>query len=411
MTEKTDPLLIGLRDRFARAVHGGDRARTATFINPHLQELGQCEWMEGYSLNNGQDWALKRMVLSSENGDPVVQQIQQDRYSHISFGEMLYRLHEYERGQDALGYLRDKDDSGHAVGTPLFLDVAAVEGIPHDASGSLVIPQNGHIVGDGKFPLSAFAIAASTVQRKKDGAGLAVAMPPQSVAMCLSDEKDIFTMTDEVKAYLFNVASRISSTVSDLRKNDMKGRFFENGSSWPDYQSLFEERYCYVATSGYTEKMANTACEFRSQAPVKIGSYVFAMMSAAELLCDRILYADFMQEKDSLRKVKKKHEDVVERHFLGMDRKINISPFDVTADLFVKSVKNQTFDRALECEKMQSIVAILENMARSVAIDLNSIPEDVNFALGDEGQRLALTADNNAQNMKAIPPYVGAGPG
>lgn len=412
MTEKTDPLLTGLRERFARAAHGADRARTTTFINPNLQALGQSEWMEGYSLNNGQDWALKRMVLSTENSEPVVQQIQQDRYKNISFGEMLYRLQEYENGQEALGFLRDSNDSGQAVGTPLFRDVAAAEGIPHDANGSLVIPQNGHIVGDGKFPLAAFSVAASAVQRQKSEAASTVLTLPQTTAMCVAGEQDIFTMTADVKSMLFQKISGISDAVSILESDACDRRsFFSNLEVWPMYYSRFEWAYrSKVPTAHYTEYVANPAHDLRTLMPLKMGGYVFALLSAADFLCDRIFYADLIDVQKLQGKFGKKHIAVVEGHVERVAGKMHISPFGMVAKEFLKFVESETWDRAMECKKLRSIASTLENIARSTAIDLNAIPEDVRFVLDDMAQLAALITDQNKPNVMAIPPYVGAGP-
>ena len=418
MTENTDPLLTGLRDRFARAVHGGDRARTATFINPHLQELGQCEWMESYSIGGGGHWWLKRMVLSHNDGKPTVRQHGQDRYQDLTFGEMLYRLQEYEEAQDALGYIRDDDDSGHAVGAPLFRDVAAAEGVPHDTQGRFVIPQNGHLIEDGEYPLEAFAIAAKGVEKK----ALSIIAAQNTSGLPASVGGDgYFELDRENKTALSTIVTRLRGTAHILDTVGMIDHLLKKTKMWPFYApryDYFVERYVHT---NYVVRLVNGAArDMRMNLPAELKGYLYHQASLADALANRVILSAMLLEADrkgitseregkALKKAGNYYA-VALRRVLFPDKNVNVTDAIKANDdysRFLGSNFLRALSRPVEAKKIMAIADVFEFVANSAFVDLSALPAQ---------RDIATLFENNAvvgrgMELVALPPYVSAGPG
>ena len=214
-----NPLVpLSVRQDFARVSGGNDRARTATFINTNLDDLGSAEWMEAYSVN-GSDWTLKRMVLQPNEAGGVIHQHTQKQHAPMKFISMLQHLAEYEDAQAALGYVLDGDDRGQATGTPLFRDVAKAEGIPHDANGCLVFPQKGHIIEDGAYPVEAFAVASAG--HAKNLAQLASL--DTSLILRQQDENGTYELSPETKHDLRCYAQYARQGLELVRGMNLKG--------------------------------------------------------------------------------------------------------------------------------------------------------------------------------------------
>jgi hypothetical protein len=143
----------------------GARCRTFTFINPNLAELGHYEWLES-ECADGRTWDIKTMKATVHGDAPddiQVQQIYLDGAQGLNFGAMVLKLSDYQKAQDALGFLRDESDLGALAGADHFRDVAVKQGIAFNENDEPVAAQNGLIRKSGTYAITAFA-AASAIQ-------------------------------------------------------------------------------------------------------------------------------------------------------------------------------------------------------------------------------------------------------
>lgn len=290
-----------LRHDFARATSGSDRARTATFINANLADLGVCEWMEAYSLN-GADWTLKRMVLYPHEGNGVIHQHTQTQHPTMNFITALQSLVDYETAQAALGYVIDADDRGQVTGTPLLRDVAKTEGIPHDVNGRLVIPQKGHIVDDGAYPLDAFAVAAAgQVKNMALFVPRAGGLVPVDTSLILrqQDENGAYEISSEVKRILRSSNEYVKQGLDLVRQMNLSTLLNHR------YRLLrCEIEYDRVMGHGFCVGMAteriNGYATYTRDLPQKLLAYLRYQFVGAEVALRGIMASSMIRQKDAM---------------------------------------------------------------------------------------------------------------
>lgn len=141
----------------------GARCRTVTFINPNLAEFGHYEWLES-ECADGRTWDIKTMKATVHGDAPddiQVQQIYLDNAQGLNFGAMVLKLSDYQKAQEALGYLRDESDLAALAGAGHFRDVAMKQGIAFNENNDPIASQGGLIRTSGTFAITAFAAASA----------------------------------------------------------------------------------------------------------------------------------------------------------------------------------------------------------------------------------------------------------
>jgi|GEM_PF-5423426 hypothetical protein len=380
MVLKNTELLESLRHDFARSAGGRDRARTATFININLDALGVCEWMEAFSVN-GTDWALKRMVLHPDESGGVVRQYTQKQYPNINFGEALYHLSEYEDAQAALGFIIDEDDRGQVTGVALFRDVAMAEGIPHDVNGRLVVPQKGHIVEDGAYPVGAFAVAAAGAPQFVKNE---VVVSGRSQGVQRSEGSELYMISKEIRDKLAEYGDYILKTSQNLYRVDLT-KLLDNKNIIFGYKSgykVFMNGAFGAVQCVDPLYLANWGPEYLSPAqfkhkdfPEKLLQYLRYQMAIAEVALRSVLISGMYQQahlkSEMGRRELKALEDATKEFYRAAGKfypKLASSlPHDKSGFLQVKHHD--------EVKKADAAAIVLKGIASSFSIDLSTIPD------------------------------------
>ncbi len=377
MVLQNDKLLISLRENFALATQGGDRMRTASFLNANMQALGVGEWMEAYSLN-GTEWALKRMVLHPAYDSPgVIHQHTQPDYRAINFGEALYRLAEYEAGQAALGFIPDAEDRGQMTGAPLFRAVAQAEGIPHDVDGRLVVPQMGHIVEDGVYPADAFVTAASSVSRKKNAIAVAhnAAISPDGAGLiCAVGQGGFYTLELEMKSDLKHYHHQVNSTLTMLKTTDLNtllgnSTLFGYG---PHYKRLFSNgEYLADRPVASLRTLDNT----KSKLPRPLLTYIRYQFVLANMLSHRVLLSAMTRVIDSGAKVHSKALPMLEQAIQSCGASAGEFAPLLTESASLKRDVLRNLGHQAEFHKIGQVLAFVEDLMSSTSINLSALPD------------------------------------
>lgn len=383
-----NPLVpLSVRQDFARVSGGNDRARTATFININLDDLGSAEWMEAYSLN-GSDWTLKRMVLQPNEAGGVIQQHTQKQHAPMKFISMLQRLAEYEDAQAALGYVLDGDDRGQATGAPLFRAVAKAEGIPHDANGRLVIPQKGHIIDDGVYPIEAFAVASAG--HAKNLAQLAAM--DTSLVLRQPDENGIYEVSPILKNHLQRYNHYAKQALELVRGMDLTRllnhhyRFFRfefecdramsNWTGSVSYYNAGVAGHCFKGTDSVSRHL-----------PPKLLAYLRYQFIAVDVTLRGIMYVSMSQQKSnaiwSANKLSARAEEKIEK--TGEEWKAaqhEFSPlfmYDDTGNFTqlkkLTRVESLTHDFDAAFQAVEHFIQVIDDTINCVSVDLSVLPD------------------------------------
>lgn len=201
-----------LKEEFRFAAKGA-RCRTATFINPNFAALGQSEWMEA-ECANGRDWNIKTMKIVpgyATGGELLVEQNYLSEYCGLTFGAIVLKMVEYERAQNALGFLSDENDTAAQAGAPPFREIAVRAGIVFNADGDPVASVHGLVVQPGRYPISAFRAAYDAMQMNRKAPALTTpgTLPIQRRLSCdqMMDEIKIASLLNEITNELKEMAT------------------------------------------------------------------------------------------------------------------------------------------------------------------------------------------------------------
>lgn len=202
----------------------GARCRSATFIDPALPTLSQCEWMEA-ECENGRTWALKILrAAPGPGGELLVRQTYLETDGDLNFGAAVVRLHDYEQAQKALGYLPDSTDTGAQAGALPYNELASRHGIVFTTDGAPVASKCGLITVPGTYPIAAFKQAAQKEQDISQDDSLLSSIPNTSLAPVHNEKQDKVLTRGSV--FMRNAIFDAEKNSKKLLNVDLDGGFF-----------------------------------------------------------------------------------------------------------------------------------------------------------------------------------------